>query len=103
MWEKFKLILRDTDLRRKFLYLLGFLAVFRLISSIPIPGIDALRLRQFFEANQFFGRRPGKSFHYDAGSRSLYHWLHYHAAFNNDFPAAERIAAGRRRSRQTKI
>ena len=27
MWEKFKLILRDTDLRRKFLYLLGFLAV----------------------------------------------------------------------------
>ena len=55
MWEKFKLILRDTDLRRKFLYLLGFLAVFRLISSIPIPGIDALRLRQFFEANQFFG------------------------------------------------
>ncbi len=55
MWEKFKLILKDTDLRRKFLYLLGFLAVFRLISSIPIPGIDALRLRQFFESNQFFG------------------------------------------------
>ena len=37
------------------MYLLGFLAVFRLISSIPIPGIDALRLRQFFDSNQFFG------------------------------------------------
>lgn len=55
MWNKFILILKDVDLRRKFLYLLGFLAVFRLISSIPIPGIDALRLKQFFDSNQFFG------------------------------------------------
>ncbi|OGF76872.1 preprotein translocase subunit SecY [Candidatus Giovannonibacteria bacterium RIFCSPHIGHO2_02_FULL_45_13] len=55
MLEKIKLILKDVDLRRKFLYVLGFLAVFRLISAIPIPGIDAERLRQFFEANQFFG------------------------------------------------
>ena len=55
MWEKFKLILKDIDLRRKFLYVLGFLAIFRLISSVPIPGIDAEKLRQFFEANQFFG------------------------------------------------
>jgi len=31
------------------------LAIFRLISSVPIPGIDAEKLRQFFEANQFFG------------------------------------------------
>lgn len=55
MLEKIKLILKDPDLSRKFLYVLGFLAVFRLISSVPIPGIDAERLRQFFEANQFFG------------------------------------------------
>ena len=55
MLEKIKLILKDVDLRRKFLYVLGFLAVFRLISAIPIPGIDAEKLRQFFEANQFFG------------------------------------------------
>src|SRR3989344_5475302 len=55
MLEKIKLILKDVDFRRKFLYVLGFLAVFRLISAIPIPGIDAERLRQFFEANQFFG------------------------------------------------
>lgn len=55
MWNKVILIVKDPDLRRKFLYVLGFLAVFRLISSVPIPGIDAEKLRQFFEANQFFG------------------------------------------------
>ncbi|MBI2021063.1 preprotein translocase subunit SecY [Candidatus Giovannonibacteria bacterium] len=55
MWNKVLLILKDRDLRRKFLFLLGFLAVFRLVSSIPVPGIDALRLQDFLGQNQFFG------------------------------------------------
>ncbi|MDP2668612.1 MAG: preprotein translocase subunit SecY [bacterium] len=55
MWDKAKLIFKDGDLRRKFLYLMLFLAVFRLASSIPVPGIDAEKLRQFFDANQLFG------------------------------------------------
>ena len=55
MWNKFLLIVKDPDLRRKFLYLLGFLAAFRLAASIPVPGIDALKLKEFFAANQFFG------------------------------------------------
>ncbi len=42
-------------MRKKFLYLLGFLAFFRLAASIPVPGIDAERLRSFFATNQFFG------------------------------------------------
>ncbi|QQG42629.1 MAG: preprotein translocase subunit SecY [Candidatus Giovannonibacteria bacterium] len=55
MWAKVKLILQEAELRNKFLYLFGFLAAFRLISAVPIPGVDALRLRQFFDSNQFFG------------------------------------------------
>ncbi len=55
MWEKFKLAFKDPDLRKKFLYLLGFLAVFRLAASVPVPGIDALRLRDFLGSNQLFG------------------------------------------------
>lgn len=55
MIEKFKLIIRDRDLRRKFLYLFGFLAVFRLAAAIPTPGIDAAKLQEFFSQNQFFG------------------------------------------------
>ena len=55
MWEKFKLILKDPDLKKKLFFLFVFFAAFRLLASIPVPGIDALRLREFFEANQFFG------------------------------------------------
>ncbi|MDO8523283.1 MAG: preprotein translocase subunit SecY [bacterium] len=55
MWDKAKLIFQDKDLRKKFLYLLLFLAVFRLCASIPVPGIDADKLKQFFAANQLFG------------------------------------------------
>jgi len=31
------------------------LAVFRLLATIPIPGIDPVRLSQFFSSNQFLG------------------------------------------------
>lgn len=55
MWEKAKLIFKDRDLRKKFLYLFLFLAVFRLCASIPVPGIDVDKLRQFFASNQLFG------------------------------------------------
>jgi len=34
---------------------LFILVVFRLVSNIPIPAIDASRLREFFAQNQFFG------------------------------------------------
>ncbi len=55
MWDKFLLIAKDKDLRQKFLYLLGLLAVFRLAASVPIPGIDRVVLRNFFNNNQFLG------------------------------------------------
>ena len=37
------------------LFILAVLVVFRLISNIPIPAVDASRLREFFAQNQFFG------------------------------------------------
>jgi len=52
---KIKLILKDPVLRTKILYLLGFLILFRLLAAVPIPGVDALSLEQFFNDNQFFG------------------------------------------------
>lgn len=55
MWEKFKFVFKDSDLRKKFLFVLGFLAIFRLLATIPVPGIDAAKLRDFFASNQFFG------------------------------------------------
>lgn len=55
MWQKFLLILNDHDLRRKFLYLFGLLAVFRLAASVPILGIDKELFKNYFQDNQLLG------------------------------------------------
>jgi len=41
-------IFRIPDLRRKFLFTIGMLAVFRLGSHIPVPGVDVARLQTLF-------------------------------------------------------
>lgn len=53
--NKIKLIWTDTSLRGKVLFVLFSLVVFRLLSAIPIPGIDTLELSRFLSNNQFFG------------------------------------------------
>lgn len=50
-----KLIWTDTTLRKKVLFVLLILIVFRLLSAIPIPGIDTMQLNRFLSNNQFFG------------------------------------------------
>lgn len=47
-------IFKIKDLRNKVLYVAGLLVVFRIISSIPIPGVDVTRLKEFFANNQLF-------------------------------------------------
>jgi preprotein translocase subunit SecY len=42
-------------LRKKILFVLGALVIFRLLSTIPIPGIDTVALNRFLSNNQFFG------------------------------------------------
>ncbi len=41
-------IIRIPDLRRKFLFTIGMLAIFRLGSHIPVPGVDVARLQSIF-------------------------------------------------------
>ena len=55
LFEKISLLFADKLLRNRLLFVLGALAVFRLLASIPIPGIDATQLQAFFANNQFFG------------------------------------------------
>jgi preprotein translocase subunit SecY len=56
MWyQKILQIFKLPELRKKILFVLGVFVVFRIMANIPIPGIDATKLRQFFEGNQFFG------------------------------------------------
>jgi preprotein translocase subunit SecY len=53
--NKFLLIFKSPDLRKKVLMVLFWLFIFRMFAAIPIPGIDASKLQQFFESNQLFG------------------------------------------------
>ena len=48
MFEKFLNIFRIPDLRKRVLFTLGLLAVYRLGSHIPTPGVNADLLQQFF-------------------------------------------------------
>ena len=44
-------VFRIPDLRKRLLFALGLLAVYRLGGHIPTPGIDANRLNEFFNRN----------------------------------------------------
>ena len=46
---------RAPDIRRRILYVLGLLIVFRLLASVPIPGIDKTQLENFVNSNPLFG------------------------------------------------
>ena len=51
--QKIKLIFADENLRTRILFLVGALAVFRLLAILPTPGVDARQLSDFFAQNQF--------------------------------------------------
>src|SRR6266481_5209676 len=52
MLEKFANIFRIPDLRKRILFTLGLLAVYRVGGHIPIPGINSDLFRQFIEQNR---------------------------------------------------
>ncbi|MEA3506225.1 MAG: preprotein translocase subunit SecY [Elusimicrobiota bacterium] len=50
MLNKFADIFKVGDLKKKILFTLGVLAVYRLGATIPVPGIDVATLQAFFQA-----------------------------------------------------
>jgi len=46
---------RAPDIRRRILFVLGILIVYRLLAQVPLPGIDRAALAEFFRNNQAFG------------------------------------------------
>jgi preprotein translocase subunit SecY len=52
MFEKLANVFRIPDLRKRILFTLAMLAVYRLGGHIPTPGINADKLQQFFEQNR---------------------------------------------------
>ncbi|HXE89694.1 MAG TPA: preprotein translocase subunit SecY [Terriglobales bacterium] len=52
MFEKLANIFRIPDLRKRVLFTLALLAVYRLGAHIPTPGIDSAALQRFFEGKE---------------------------------------------------
>lgn len=55
MFRKLSLLFTIPDLRKKVLFILAMLLVFRVAAAIPVPGVDPARLKAFLAGNQFFG------------------------------------------------
>jgi preprotein translocase subunit SecY len=53
--QKLKLIIADKTLRGRILFVLGALAVFRLLATIPIPGVNKEQLAGFLDSHQYLG------------------------------------------------
>jgi preprotein translocase subunit SecY len=46
---------RAPDIRRRLLFVLGILIVYRLLAQVPLPGVDRDQLAAFFKQNTAFG------------------------------------------------
>ncbi|HAR54932.1 TPA: preprotein translocase subunit SecY [Patescibacteria group bacterium] len=55
MWQTVLQIFKHKDLRLKIIWTVVLLVIFRIISHIPIPGVDPTQLQQLFAQNQFLG------------------------------------------------
>ncbi|OGD32163.1 preprotein translocase subunit SecY [Candidatus Azambacteria bacterium RIFCSPHIGHO2_02_FULL_52_12] len=55
MLRKLLDIFTIKDLRNRIFFVLALLVVSRLAATIPVPGIDVSKLKDFFEGSQFFG------------------------------------------------
>lgn len=53
--HKLTILFRDHTLRKRILFVIGALAVFRVLAAIPVPGVNQASLNEFLAGNQFFG------------------------------------------------
>ncbi len=55
MFESLLNAFRAPDIRRRILFVLGILIVYRLLAQVPLPGVDHTQLKAFFSKNTAFG------------------------------------------------
>ncbi len=55
MLETVRTAWRIKELRQRLLFTLAMFVVFRVGSAIPVPGVDASRLAEFFQSDTIFG------------------------------------------------
>ncbi len=55
MIESLVTAFRAPDIRKKILFTLGILLIFRVLTSVPVPGVDQAQLANLFNSNQLLG------------------------------------------------
>jgi len=55
MWQKLIQAWKIKEVRNNLLFVIGMLALFRLLANIPLPGVDTNALQRFFQSNQVLG------------------------------------------------
>lgn len=53
--KKVTTIFTDSEIRLKLLAVVGLFVVFRFLSNVPVPGVNAAALSQFLSGNDFLG------------------------------------------------
>ena len=100
--HKLKVVFTEPAIRNRVLFVLGALAIFRMLAAIPIPGVDVAVLEQFF-SNNLFWRWSSKLVDCDAGCWAIYYCVHHHAASDSDVIKAQKLVYRRRRSWPRKV
>jgi len=54
-FRKLKILVTDRAIRNRILFVLAAILAFRVLATLPVPGVDHAVLTQFFENNQFLG------------------------------------------------
>ena len=54
-FKKLSMVWRDKELRKRILFIVIILGIFRLLTTIPIPGIDPAKLATLIGNSQFLG------------------------------------------------
>jgi len=55
LWQALLDAFSLPDLRRRLLFTIGMLVIFRFVAHVPLPGVDPAALEQIFEQNQLLG------------------------------------------------
>ncbi len=55
MFEKLKQVFSVKEIRNKIIFVAVMLLIFKVISAIPVPGVDTAALANFMESNDMFG------------------------------------------------
>ncbi len=103
--------LRLPDVRRKILFTVALLILFRLVAHIPMPGVDTSLLREFFAGNQLLGfmnlLSGGALENFSVVALGVYPYVTASIAFNLIVPLVPRLRelaregeSGRRRIAQ---